>query len=66
MPKTRIGSSKKFKDIVYAVLGLYPIEDIKHLIEEMKKEKIGRKPAWDKFVEVVTKAIEDILKDNEE
>ena len=41
-------------------------KDIKHLIEEMKKEKIGRKPAWDKFVEVVTKAIEDILKDNEE
>lgn len=39
-------------------------EEFKRLFEEMKKEKIGVKPDWDKFVDVVTKAVKDILQDN--
>ena len=35
------------------------------LFEEMKKEKIGVVPDWDKFITVVKKAIEDVIKDNE-
>jgi len=40
-------------------------EEFKQLFEEMKDEKIGVKPDWDKFVAVVKKAVEDIIKDNE-
>ena len=40
-------------------------EEFKQLFEEMKGEKIGVKPDWDKFVAVVKKAVEDIIKDNE-
>ena len=39
-------------------------EEFKQLFEEMKSEKIGVKPDWDKFTAVVKKAVEDILKDN--
>jgi len=39
-------------------------EEFKQLFEEMKGEKIGIKPDWDKFTAVVKKAVEDILKDN--
>ena len=35
------------------------------LFTEVKRKKIGKKPNWEKFVKVVTLAIEDILKDNE-
>lgn len=30
----------------------------------MKKEKIGIKPDWNKFTAIVTRAVENILKDN--
>ena len=36
----------------------------KNIFEEMKREKIGIKPDWNKFTEIVTKAVENILKDN--
>lgn len=39
-------------------------EEFKELFEKMKGEKIGVKPDWDKFVEVVRKAVKDILRDN--
>lgn len=38
--------------------------DFKNIFDEMKKEKIGIKPDWNKFTAVVTKAVENILKDN--
>ncbi len=31
----------------------------------LKATKIGRKPDWDKLVEVVTEVVRDILADNE-
>lgn len=37
----------------------------KNIFDEMKKEKIGVKPDWDKFTAIVTKAVENILKDND-
>ncbi len=40
-------------------------KEFKRLFEEMKGEKIGVKPDWDKFTAVVKKAVEDILRDNE-
>lgn len=36
----------------------------KNIFDEIKKEKIGIKPDWDKFTAIVTKAVENILKDN--
>lgn len=39
-------------------------EEFQQLFEEMKKEKIGVKPDWEKFTALVKKAVEDILKDN--
>lgn len=38
--------------------------DFKNIFDEMKKEKIGVKPDWNKFTAVVAKAVENILKDN--
>jgi hypothetical protein len=35
-----------------------------NIFNELKKEKIGIKPDWDKFTAIVTKAVENILKDN--
>ena len=40
-------------------------EEFKQLFEEMKGEKIGVKTDWDKFVAVVKKAVQNILRDNE-
>ncbi|OGY44795.1 MAG: hypothetical protein A2729_02825 [Candidatus Buchananbacteria bacterium RIFCSPHIGHO2_01_FULL_39_14] len=40
-------------------------ELFKNIFDEMKKEKIGIKPDWDKFTAIVTKAVENILKDND-
>ncbi len=40
-------------------------EEFKRLFEDMKKEKIGVKPDWDKFVEIVKKAMHDIINDNQ-
>ena len=40
-------------------------EEFKRLFEDMKKEKIGVKPDWDKFVEIVEKATHDIVNDNQ-
>ncbi len=37
----------------------------KNIFDEMKKEKIGVKPDWNKFTAIVTKAVENILKDND-
>jgi len=34
------------------------------IFNKIKKKKIGQKPDWDRFAEVVTKAVEDILEDN--
>lgn len=39
-------------------------KEFTRLFEEMKGEKIGIKPNWDRFVVVVKKAVEDILRDN--
>ena len=39
--------------------------DFKNIFNEMKKEKIGVKPDWNKFTAIVTKAVENILKDND-
>ncbi|MBU1176964.1 MAG: hypothetical protein V1829_00400 [bacterium] len=39
-------------------------EEFKKIFEEIKEEKIGIKPDWDKFTTVVKKAVQDILKDN--
>lgn len=36
----------------------------KNIFDEMKKEKIGIKTDWNKFTAIVTKAVENILKDN--
>lgn len=36
----------------------------KNIFDDMKKEKIGVKPDWNKFTAIVTKAVENILKDN--
>lgn len=38
--------------------------DFKNIFDEMNKEKIGIKPDWNKFTAIVTKAVENILKDN--
>ncbi|MBU2542216.1 hypothetical protein KJ785_01485 [Patescibacteria group bacterium] len=40
-------------------------EEFKQLFDEMKKNKIGVKPDWEKFIAIVKKAVKDILKDNE-
>ena len=40
-------------------------EEFKQLFKEIKGEKIGAKPDWDKFVAVVKKAVRDIISDNE-
>ncbi len=40
-------------------------EEFKNIFNEVKKEKIGVKPDWDKFTAMITKAVEDILRDNE-
>lgn len=40
-------------------------EVFRQLFEEIKGEKIGVNPDWDKFVAVVKKAIRDIISDNE-
>mgnify|MGYP003972259815 FL=1 len=37
---------------------------IKQLFEDVKKEKIGIKSDWDKFVTIIKKAVKDILIDN--
>lgn len=34
------------------------------IFSEIKRQKIGKKPDWEKFTDVVTKAVRDILKDN--
>lgn len=39
-------------------------ELFKNIFDEMKREKIGIKPDWDKFTAIVTRAVENILKDN--
>ncbi|MFH1662187.1 MAG: hypothetical protein ABIA02_03775 [Candidatus Falkowbacteria bacterium] len=39
-------------------------EEFKQLFEKVKKEKIGVKPDWDKFVVIVKKAVEDVIKYN--
>lgn len=39
-------------------------EEFKELFAEIKKEKIGVKPDWDKFSAVVEKAVRDIIDDN--
>ena len=39
-------------------------ELFKNIFYEMKKEKIGIKPDWNKFTAIVTRAVENILKDN--
>ncbi len=38
--------------------------DFKNIFNEMKKEKIGVKPDWNKFIAVVKKAVIDIIRDN--
>lgn len=38
--------------------------EFKSIFEEIKKGKLGVKPDWERFVGVVTKAVEDIVKDN--
>jgi len=38
--------------------------DFKNIFNEVKKEKIGVKPDWDKFITIVTKAVKDIERDN--
>jgi hypothetical protein len=40
-------------------------DTFKNIFDEMKKEKIGVKPDWDKFTAIVTKAVKNILKDND-
>lgn len=40
-------------------------ELFKNIFDEMKKEKIGIKPDWNKFTAIITKAVENILKDND-
>lgn len=39
-------------------------ELFKNIFDEIKKEKIGVKPDWNRFATIVTKAVENILKDN--
>jgi lipoate-protein ligase A len=39
-------------------------EQIRSIFEQIKAEKIGQKPDWDKFTELVKKAVEEILEDN--
>lgn len=39
-------------------------DEFKELFEKLKEEKIGIKPDWDKFSEIVRKAVEDIFRDN--
>jgi hypothetical protein len=36
----------------------------KSIIDQIKKEKTGTKPDWNKFIVIVTKAVKNILKDN--
>jgi len=38
----------------------------KNIFNQVKEEKIGIKPDWDKFTAIVAKAVENILKDNKE
>lgn len=40
-------------------------QTIKEKMSNIKEQKIGKVVDWDKFVEIVTKAVKDILKDNE-
>ncbi|MEK7664948.1 MAG: hypothetical protein AAB361_02290 [Patescibacteria group bacterium] len=40
-------------------------EEFKKITEEIKKEKIGIKPDWDKFTDIVKKTVEDVFEDNE-
>ena len=40
-------------------------EAILQIFEQIKKEKIGIKPDWEKFINTIRKAVEDILKDND-
>jgi hypothetical protein len=39
-------------------------DEFKNIFDEMKKEKIGIKPDWEKFTAVIIKAVENILEDN--
>lgn len=39
-------------------------DEFKAIFDEIKKEKIGIKPDWEKFTAIVTKAVEKILEDN--
>jgi len=41
-------------------------DTFKNIFDEMKKEKIGVKPDWNKFTATVAKAVKNILKDNKE
>ena len=41
-------------------------EEFKQLFEKMKSEKIGVRTDWNKFTAIVKKAVEDVLKDNEQ
>lgn len=52
---------KEKREIFFSEKG----EEFKRLFEEMKREKIGVKPDWDKFITVVKKAVRDIISDNE-
>jgi hypothetical protein len=39
-------------------------EVFKQIFDEVKKEKIGIKPDWHKFILIIQKAVRDILRDN--
>lgn len=41
-------------------------EELKQLFKNVKQEKNGVKPDWNRFVAVVKKAVRDIIKDNKE